>query len=97
MTNHRKTDFLLPEDDRTQAMLEHMTRVQMREQIMAQVTTDETARFADMVVGHMNARGAGVLEMPRLSLMMGVCHEALAVAMPRVELNNRHPAHPTLQ
>lgn len=99
MTKLPKTDtplhIMAGGKDRTDEMLEHMTRVQLHQAVLASVTLSTTEDFTARVVQHMNARDAGCLSLPTLALLNATCHEAVAVAMPRVRLI--HPAHPTLQ
>lgn len=75
--------------DRTQEMLEHMTRVQLREQIFAGVIQSQLVEFADIYTSVQRERGAGCLDEIDTALRCSSSHLAIATAMPRVKLHHR--------
>lgn len=80
--------------DRTQEMIEHMTRVQLRQAVMASVYNETSFQMAGLIADEMTSRGAGVLSEMDVALMSGTSLDAVAAAMPRVAL--RHPGNQTV-
>lgn len=80
--------------DRTQEMIEHMTRVQLRQAVMASAYNETSFQMAGLIADEMTSRGAGVLSEMDIALMSGCSLDAVAAAMPRVAL--RHPGNLTV-